>query len=133
MGLFDTGYDLGSGLGDSGSGAVDMYATATPDYSTPYPASVLDGGSSGGISDAWDKLFQGSVAKGLDYFIAKDAAVTRAGLPGGYPGTYFRGADGRLYQSNGMPVGGVAMQGQASGNGLLLIGLAVVAGLLLKG
>jgi hypothetical protein len=124
--MFDSGA-LVSGSFDIG--AVD-YSGSNVDPGTAYPTSVLDGG---GISPAWDQLFRGSIAKGLDYFIAKDAYETRAGLPGGYPATYYRGADGRLYQSNGMPVGGVTMQGQASGNGMLLLILLGAVLLLRKG
>lgn len=111
------------------SGAPNFDMSASVEYQAEYPSSVLDGG---GISPAWDQLLQSSVSKGLDYFIAKDAAITQAGLPRSYPGTYFRGADGRLYQSNGLPVGGVSMQGSASGGGLLPILLIVGLVMLLK-
>lgn len=132
MGLFDTGYDLGSGLGQTMAdfGPVDPFATATPDYSTAVPSSALDGGSD------WTSLFKDSVSKGLDYFIAKDAYQTKAALPQSYPGTYYRGADGRLYQSNGAPVGGVGLPASSGGNGnlmLLLLAGAVALVLLKRG
>lgn len=113
-------------------GAIDYSGNAV-DYSTPYPSSALDAPASGGLSASWENLLQGGIARGLDYFIAKDAAITQAGLPRSYPGSYYRGADGRLYQSNGMPVQGVSMQGQASGSGMLLLILVGAVLLLRKG
>lgn len=132
MGLFDTGYDLGSGLSNVGStesfGAVDPFATATPDYGTSAPSSSLDFGS----TSSWVDLLQGSVSKGLDYFMAKDAMITKAELmPKSYPQSYIRGADGRLYQSNGMPVS--MAQSQMNGNNTLLLLIAGAVGLVLLG
>lgn len=93
------------------------------DYGT---GSVMDSGS-----DEWTKLFQDSLGKGLDYFSQKDAFQTRASLPQSYPPSYVRGADGKLYQSNGQPM--PAQYGQpAAGNNVLLIALAVAGLILLK-
>lgn len=96
-----------------------------------YPTSVLDtGGGGGGLSASWERLFQGSIGKGLDYFIAKDAFETRAeAMPQSYPSSYYRGADGRVYRSNGMPVSNVGQP--AGGNSLLMLALVVGAVVLL--
>ncbi len=65
------------------------------DPSSGYPTSILDSGFS--ISDSWDKLFQNSVAKGLDYFVQKDAFQTKQdALPKTVQAQYVRGADGKL-------------------------------------
>lgn len=90
------------------------------DSSVSYPTSALDtGGTSFSVSPAWQKLLQGSVSKGLDYFMAKDAYVTRTSTPNSYGMTYVRGADGRLYTQNGVPVTGA--QATVSGNPMLLM------------
>lgn len=97
------------------------------DTSAAYPTSVMDSG--GGLSASWEKLFQGSLSKGLDYFVQKDAFQTRQdALPKSYASQYIRGADGRLYQSNGLPVTGY-QSNQQSSNPLFL--LAVAAGIFL--
>jgi len=105
------------------------------DTGGPLWADEIDYGSSGwgGMSDSWENLIQGSISKGLDYFIQKDLYETKSAvMPASYPQQYVRGADGRLYQSNGMPVQAYPSSGAGGMNPLLLLAIAAGVYLLVK-